>query len=258
MHDFTLVHDDIMDNAPSRRGRPAVHVKWNLNNALLVGDTLLGLAYRSLLRTGRANAHRLSGLFTAALIDVCRGQGLDLEFAEGENVTVRDYFTMIAKKTGRLIATATELGGIIGGGSPTHIAALRRFGHYLGRAFQLQDDLLDVVADQNDLGKPIGGDILEGKRTFLLLRAAERARGADRQLIRRVLARRQAQSTAAARQRTIADVTEVYRRYGVIEETRSLILRNTRKATAALAPLPPSRARDMLLWFADRLVHRTS
>ena len=118
MHNFTLVHDDIMDHAPTRRGRPTVHVRWDLNTALLAGDTLLAIAYENLLRTRHADQTVLTHLFTQSVIGVCEGQALDLEFEQRRNVRVADYFTMIEQKTGRLIAVATELGGRIGGGTP--------------------------------------------------------------------------------------------------------------------------------------------
>ena len=184
MHNFTLVHDDIMDSAPSRRGRPTVHIQWDINNALLTGDVLLGVAYETLLATRRRDVRPLVELFTAGLIEVCRGQALDLEFERRSDVTVREYFRMIEKKTARLISLAAELGGILGGGRVKQVRALKAFGHHLGRAFQLQDDLLDVVGEEAQLGKTVGGDIIERKRTYLLLTAVKRARGNDRRTLR--------------------------------------------------------------------------
>lgn len=256
MHNFTLVHDDVMDNAPSRRGRATVHIRWDLNNALLTGDILLGLAYRSLLRTRSESLPHLIALFTTGLIEVCEGQALDLEFEARSDVTVDEYFTMIEKKTGRLISMATEMGAIIGGGSRAHIDALRLFGHYLGRAFQLQDDLLDVVAEEKQFGKTIGGDIIEGKKTFLLLKAAERAAGKDRILLRKIL-KRGARGSDSSRA-TVAAVTALYRRTGVLDETMDQIHRNTRKAVAILDALPAGRATAMLRWLSDSLLHRVS
>lgn len=261
MHNFTLVHDDIMDSAPSRRGRPTVHVRWDINNALLTGDVLLGTAYEVLLRTRRGDLRRQAELFTAGLNEVCRGQALDLEFERRHDVSVREYFGMIEKKTGRLIAMAVELGGMIGGGTSRQREALRRYGHYLGRAFQLQDDLLDVVALERELGKTIGGDIIERKRTYLLLTAMERARGADRRTLEHLLRlppSSPALRTEAGRIRTVAAVTGIYQRYGVLEDTRRLVRRNTNRALESLRALPPGEGRTMLRWLAERLVGRSS
>jgi geranylgeranyl diphosphate synthase type II len=261
LHNFTLVHDDIMDNAVARRGRPTVHIRWNVNNALLTGDVLLGIAYSSLLRTRDSDIPRLCALFTQGLIEVCEGQALDLEFERRENVSARDYFTMIEKKTGRLIALAAEMGGLIGGGRPKDIGALRSFGHYLGRAFQLQDDLLDVIADQATFGKSIGGDIVERKKTYLLLTALEQATKEDR-LYLETFMRKYPPGTdrtdPKARARTITDVTAIYHKYGVIDETRSLVDRNTRKALAALTALQHSGATEMLARLSEELVQRAS
>lgn len=261
MHNFTLVHDDVMDHAPTRRGRPTVHVRWNLNTALLTGDTLLAVAYENLLRTRHADQTVLTHLFTQSVIGVCEGQALDLEFEQRRNVSVADYFTMIEQKTGRLITVATELGGRIGGGSAPRIRALRSFGHHLGRAFQLQDDLLDVIGDEREFGKAIGGDILEGKRTYLLLRAREHARGADRAVLDRVLRRKTSPprtETAVQRRALVARVRTLYDAYGVIEETRREVRDNTARAIRALSALPASPARTTLHRLAGALVHRAS
>lgn len=257
LHNFTLVHDDIMDHARSRRGRPTVHVRWNTNTALLVGDSLMGLAYRSLSRATLRVQAPLVELLTEALLEVCEGQALDLEFERRSDVTVPEYFGMIEKKTGRLISVAAEMGGLVGGGTPGQTNALREFGRYLGRAFQLQDDLLDVVADQARLGKPIGGDIIAGKKTFLLLKAAERARGNDRALIAERLENHRA-VPPGRRAGIIARVTELYEQYGILAEAGRQVRRNTTLAVTALEALPHNRGTAMLRWLAEALVHRIS
>lgn len=266
MHNFTLVHDDIMDNADARRGRPTVHKKWNTSTALLVGDVLLGEAYRTLDRTHRGGLRTLFNIFTRGLLHVCEGQALDLEFETRRNVTVREYFRMIEKKTGSLIATATEIGGVAGGGTPRQRAALRRFGLALGRAFQVQDDLLDVVADPRNFGKTTGGDILEGKKTYLLLTAATRVTGRDRTLITHLLARKGthgAWKTAGGRvtragRRVVNNVTDIYRRYGVLDDARQAVRRATAEALRNLSRLPASTAREDLRRLAEDLVTRAS
>ncbi len=266
LHNFTLVHDDIMDNAGARRGRLTVHKKWSVNDALLVGDTLLGAAYEALLATPGTADGRLGGVLTQGLLDVCEGQALDLELEGRTNASVKEYFRMIGKKTGSLIAAATELGGLVGGGRPPQVAALRRFGLRLGRAFQVQDDLLDIVGDPRDFGKTIGGDILEGKKTYLLLRAAERAGGDDRRLIERVLRKegpacewKTEQGAATPEGRAVvAEVRAVYARCGVLDEAARVVQRTTREALAELGRLPRTTAREMLRWLAEELVHRES
>ena len=268
MHNFTLVHDDIMDHARSRRGRPTVHIRWDLNNALLAGDVLLGLAYAALLRTRSGELHAAVEMFTNGLLQVCEGQALDLEFEKRADVSTRDYFRMIEKKTGRLFSLAGELGGLIGGGKPGQVIALREFGHHLGRAFQLQDDLLDVMADKSHLGKSIGGDIVERKKTYLLLKAAERARGRDRAVVHALLRGKRTAgkkphpalnpASRNARARIIADVTDIYRRYNVVEDTERQVRANTRKAINALTSLPRSDATGALQWLSDALVRRAS
>jgi geranylgeranyl diphosphate synthase, type II len=256
MHNFTLVHDDIMDHATSRRGRPTVHVRWGLNNALLTGDVLLGLAYRQLLQTASPALPHLVALFTTGVVEVCKGQALDLEFEDRTDVSVKEYFRMIERKTGRLLSLAMETGALIGGGRPRDTTALRRFGHFLGRAFQLQDDLLDVVADETEFGKTIGGDIMEGKRTFLILTAASRARGADRAYLLRVLRKRG--RGIGSRRIVVPAVAEIYYRYGVIRDTERLVRHNTGLARQSLATLPRSAATAMLDWLANALLHRSA
>ncbi len=257
MHNFTLVHDDMMDRATSRRGRPTVHVRWDSNTALLVGDSLMGLAYLSLSRAARRLKAPLVELFTDGLLEICEGQALDLEFERRSDVTVQEYFTMIEKKTGRLISVAAEMGGLIGGGTPRQTRTLRDFGRYLGRAFLLQDDVLDVIADQSRFGKPIGGDIIAGKKTFLLLKAAESATGKDKTVITRMLASH-GTVPPSRHARMIADVTTLYQRYGVITEAKRQVRRNTALAVAALRRLPQNQATRMLQWLSEALVHRIS
>jgi geranylgeranyl diphosphate synthase type II len=262
MHNFTLVHDDIMDNAPSRRGRPSVHVRWDVNNALLAGDVLLGLAYQALLRTKTRSLGRIVELFTRGLLDVCQGQSLDLEYERRTDVTVEDYFRMIEKKTGRLLSTAAEIGAVIGGGTPRTVAALSSYGRYVGRAFQLEDDLLDAIGSEAELGKAVGGDILERKKTYLLLETLRRARGRERAFLRTLLVKEGPRAhkgrRSPAEKRLIGRVRALYDRHGVLDDTRRLIGENTDRAVAALATLRASRASALLRSLAEELIGRSS
>jgi len=258
MHNFTLVHDDIMDNASTRRRRPTVHTHWGLNQALLVGDVLLGFAYRQLLHTDPARLARAMHVFTEGYIAVCEGQAMDIAFERRNNVTVEEYFAMIEKKTGTLIATAAELGALIGGGTEREIAALASFGKHVGSAFQLQDDLLDVVADEADFGKSIGGDIIEGKRTFLLLKALERASGKQRQALLHVMRRKHPHPLRPrpARAKQVRTIAAIYKATGAIDEAQRRIHRETHQALRALTALPAGKARSTLTWLAQMLVKR--
>ena len=266
LHNFTLVHDDIMDNADARRGRRTVHTKWDVNLALLVGDVLVGSAYERLLKGARGHHRELAAVFTQGLIDVCDGQALDLENERRKDVTVAQYFRMIEKKTGALLGMSAELGGIIGGGTPRQQRALRVFGRCLGRAFQLQDDLLDVVADPADFGKTIGGDIIGRKKTFLLLTAVRKAAGGDRRLLESVL--RKGNSSRPWRKRTgaltgaareiVAEVAALYEKCGALDDARRLIRRNTDEALRSLSRLPDTVARSMLVQLAEDLTTRVS
>jgi len=167
LHNFSLVHDDIMDNDETRRGKPTVHVKWDLGTAILAGDGLLGLAYRKLLQTPNINDLRLTVKFTEAMIEICEGQALDKTFETEDTVSEPAYLEMISKKTATLIKLACEIGGIVGEGNTAEITALAEFGYNIGMGFQIQDDLLDILADETVLGKKVGSDLQMNKKTII-------------------------------------------------------------------------------------------
>lgn len=250
LHNFTLVHDDIMDRAETRRGRQTVHRKWDENIAILVGDELMGIAYKTLLNTEKGDPRALTRVFTDGVIEVCEGQSYDKEFEQRSSVTEDEYLMMIGKKTGWLVAISAEMGAIIGGADTFRRAALVEYARGVGRAFQVQDDLLDVVADTADFGKPIGGDILEGKKTFLLVTALGRAAGEDLALLESVATR-----TASA-DGLVARVTEIYERLGVLEAARQRIAQDTAAAIRALDALEENDGRRMLDWLARMLLER--
>jgi geranylgeranyl diphosphate synthase, type II len=252
LHNFTLIHDDVMDHAELRRGKPAVHRKWDENVAILAGDELIAQAFRLLLKTKSDRLAQIAGVYTDALVQVCEGQGFDKEFECRQDVTMQEYFRMIAQKTGRVISASMEIGALIGGGSPRQVAMLRRFGEHLGRAFQVRDDLLDITGDPDEFGKRIGGDIVEGKKTFLLVSALGRAAGRDRIVLNSVVP----QNTQMQKQ--IDNVRSVYEKLGAMDAARKEIDRSTRLARRALNGLPRGTAASMLLWLADRLLERSS
>jgi len=176
-HNFTLVHDDIMDNAPLRRNKPTVHRKWNDNTAILSGDAMLVKAYQYLARGESSKLPQVLNVFNSAAIHVCEGQQLDMDFEKRENITVSDYLGMIELKTAALLAVSLQIGAIIGDASDTDTQHLHDFGLNIGMAFQLQDDILDVYGSRQKFGKELGGDIVSGKTTFILLKAYELAKG---------------------------------------------------------------------------------
>ncbi len=169
-HDFTLIHDDIMDQDELRRGLQTLHVKYGNPTAILVGDLLIGVAYKVLLRSPAAQLKPVLDIFTDTLVKVCEGQALDEEFEKRAEVRVEEYLDMIGKKTAWLIQTACALGAICGGGNPEQVQHLSRFGYAMGLAFQIQDDLLDFIADETMLGKKIGSDFRMDKKTYVLLK----------------------------------------------------------------------------------------
>ncbi len=170
-HNFTLLHDDLMDEADKRRNRPTVHKKWNANTAILSGDAMLIAAYQLMCSTQTPYLRQILDLFTRTALEICGGQQYDMEFESRMDVTEDEYIEMIRLKTAVLLACALKIGAVMGGASPEDADNLYAFGINIGLAFQLQDDLLDVYGDPATFGKNIGGDILCDKKTFLLINA---------------------------------------------------------------------------------------
>ncbi len=186
MHTFSLVHDDIMDNDDLRRGRLTVHKKWDVSTAILAGDAILVKAFEAFSRLPADRLPRALAVFSRAVIEVCEGQALDMAFEQRSDVRLEEYFSMIDRKTGRLFAASCTLGALLGGGSQAQIDALTAFGERIGRAFQIQDDLLDLTADETVLGKDIGSDLQEDKKTFLVLYAREHGSREQLESLRRI------------------------------------------------------------------------
>jgi len=172
-HDFTLVHDDIMDKDDLRRGKPTIHVKWDSGTAIMVGDALIGLSFQELTKSPPEKLGPVVKIFSEALVKVCEGQAMDKAFETTENVTIAEYMEMISKKTAWLFKASCEIGAVIGGGNDEEIAILSDFGKTLGLAFQIQDDLLDFVADESKLGKKVGSDFKMDKKTYITLKYRE-------------------------------------------------------------------------------------
>ena len=174
-HNFTLIHDDIMDKAPLRRGKQTVHTKYNESTALLAGDVMLVRAYEYLNKISSAYLSKVLSLFNRTAIEVCEGQQMDMDYESQDNVSMNDYLRMIELKTSVALAASLKVGALLGGGGERNQNLLYEFGKKLGIAFQVQDDYLDAFGDKNKTGKQVGGDILANKKTFLLIHAMESA-----------------------------------------------------------------------------------
>jgi geranylgeranyl diphosphate synthase, type II len=250
LHNFTLVHDDIMDHAETRRGRLTVHKKWDENVAILSGDALLAFAYRALLRTKSTRIQEISKIFTEGVVTICEGQTLDKEFETRHRVHVNEYLMMIEKKTGKLVSIAAQVGALIGNAAVSDLEALRRYGEYVGRAFQIQDDLLDIVADEKEFGKTIGGDLVEGKKTFLLLEALRRAKGEQKKMLQRIF------TNGGVPRKQVPAFRLIYEETGAIDSAKKRIENDITEAKNQLSTLPASAARETLRWMTDKLLNR--
>lgn len=174
-HNFTLMHDDIMDKAPLRRGKPTVHAKWNESAAILSGDVMFVEAYQQMIRVDDSILREVLDVFSDTASGVCQGQQADMNFEKRDNVNLDEYILMIRQKTAILLAGSMQIGALIGGAKKEDAKLLFEFGENLGLAFQLQDDILDVYGDPEKFGKQVGGDILSNKKTFMLIKAKELA-----------------------------------------------------------------------------------
>ena len=206
-HNFTLLHDDVMDNADVRRGKPTVHRKWSSNTAILSGDTMLTLATQFIARTGNS---AVMDLFNKTAIEIYEGQQWDMDFEDRNDVTVEEYINMIRLKTSVLLGCALKTGALLAEGAEVDCEALYEAGVNMGLAFQLQDDLLDVWGDPKTFGKEIGGDIMNNKKTFLLINAMQLAKGDDADELRHWL-----NDPYATCVEKVAAVTALYERLGV-------------------------------------------
>ena len=208
-HNYTLLHDDLMDKADMRRGRPTVHKKWDDNTAILSGDTMLVLAYEHLAKCDTKYLKPALDLFTETALEVSEGQQFDMEFETRNDVAEEEYIEMIRLKTSVLLACALKMGAVVAGASDADANALYAFGEKVGLAFQLQDDLLDVYGDPKVFGKAIGGDITSNKKTFMLINAFNRADAGTRAELERWTT-----ATEFDPAEKIAAVTEIYNRLG--------------------------------------------
>jgi geranylgeranyl diphosphate synthase type II len=239
-HTFTLVHDDIMDRSPLRRGRESVHVRWNEATAILCGDYLLGLSAQLLSRRPNPRLADMLKLHHETVQSLCEGQVMDMLFEERTDVSVDEYLEMIDRKTAALISCSLAMGGLIGNADAGELAALRDLGAHLGRAFQIRDDLLDMTASGERWGKPVGGDLAAGKKTFLTLKAVEASSADDRAFFRRILAERRAD------EREVELARDKMQSAGVLEAAEATVIFHSEKALESTRGLREGRARRSL------------
>lgn len=251
-HNFTLMHDDIMDQAPLRRGQATVHEKWNPNTAILSGDVMLVKAYDLLLDLEPEILKQVITLFNQCATQVCEGQQLDMLFENRNDVTVEEYLEMIRLKTAVLLGFSMQLGGILGGASKKDLAHLYQAGVDIGIGFQLKDDLLDTFGDPAKFGKKVGGDISSNKKTFLLIRASELAKGKDAQELTKLLAEKDSPQK-------IKGVTTLYTKLGVAEEANANIQKYFDSGLESLTKVKGSIfRRGQLKQFISQLIERES
>ena len=246
VHNFTLIHDDIMDNADVRRGRPAVHKIWGQSGAILAGDTLYSKAFQVLGMTA-ASPERILGamnMLSRTCTAICEGQWLDMEFESKDRVTENEYMEMIEKKTGVLYGASAGMGGLLAGASPEVVRALDEFGRLTGMGFQLQDDVIDLLTPEEVSGKRQGGDLIEGKKTLIMIHAFAN------DVVVPVFSKKDASAEEIFRSISILEGS------GSIEYARSRAEEMVAQGKRALDVLPPSSAKETLLELADYMIRR--
>lgn len=252
-HTFTLIHDDIMDRSPLRRRMPTVWVKWSEDHAILSGDVMLIDAYRRVSKVPTARHNEVMALFTKTAAEVCEGQQYDMDFESIQEVPMADYEKMIGLKTAVLLACSAKMGAIIADAPESECEALYRYGYELGMAFQVADDYLDAYGDEKVFGKPIGGDIINSKKSWLTVRALEKASD-KKAFLEAFEAKAETPEEKAAK---IARVKGMYDALGVAEDARAEIVRFSDKALREVSALGLDDARMAAIKeFTDSLVGR--
>jgi len=252
-HNFTLLHDDIMDHADIRRGNPTVHKKWNENAAILSGDAMFIKAYDYFLDCESPNFRKILKVFNQTALEVCEGQQYDMEFEDREFVSVEEYLRMIELKTSVLLAGALKIGALIGGADEKNADLLYEFGRNIGLAFQLQDDYLDVYGDVEVFGKQIGGDIAANKKTFMLINALQLAKGRDLKELKKLL------TNNLEKEEKVISVTKIYNNLKVKELAQKEINAYTNKALKYLDQVSVDISnKKELKNLAEKLINRAS
>lgn len=253
-HNFTLLHDDIMDQADIRRGIPAVHKKWDENTAILSGDAMLIKAYDYFFDIESPNFRKILKVFNQTALEVCEGQQYDMEFENRDDVTENEYLRMIELKTSVLLAAGLKIGALIGNADESDADLLYHYGRNIGLAFQLQDDLLDVYGDEKVFGKQIGGDIVSNKKTFLLIKTKQLAEKDELESLQYWL-----KYQSAERDEKISAVTAIYDKLKIKEITKEKILELTQKALDLLDQVSVENNNKIeLKKLAGKLINRNS
>ena len=251
-HNFTLLHDDIMDEAPIRRGKESVYKKWDTNVAILSGDTMMALAYGQIMKAPEEVRTEIFGVFNQTAIEVCEGQQYDMDFETIQNVKIDEYLEMIRLKTAVLLAGSLKIGAMTAGAGIEDAGNLYRFGENIGIAFQLKDDLLDVFSDEEKFGKKTGGDILTNKKTYLYLKAFELAKGETLENLKDLF-----NGTPQNDTDKIKGVVEIYEQLNIKQLTGELIDNYYQRAMSSLEKVKVDDSRKMeLMKFAEGLKGR--
>ncbi|WP_313138599.1 polyprenyl synthetase family protein [Myroides sp.] len=251
-HNFSLMHDDIMDDAPLRRGHQTVHEKWNTNTAILSGDAMLILAYQYFENYESDTFRNLAKLFSKTAIEVCEGQQWDICFENRNDVSIPEYIQMIKFKTAVLVGAALKMGAIVAGSSQKNAEDIYDFGINLGIAFQLQDDYLDAFGDAATFGKQVGGDILENKKTFLYLKGVMNANESQREELVNYFS-----STEQNAEEKVTRVKELFIETGSASDSKNLIEEYTIKALAILDQMDIAEdKKQQLRTFSHELMDR--
>ncbi len=251
-HNYTLLHDDLMDNADLRRGKPTVHRKWNANTAILSGDTMLVMAYQRMAQCPDEKLPGVLALFTETALEIGEGQQYDMDFEQRNDVREEEYIEMIRLKTSVLLACAMKMGAMLADAPDADAANLYEFGLNIGLAFQLQDDLLDVYGDPAVFGKAIGGDIVSNKKTYMLINACLRANAAQRAELEMWLGAQEFD-----REEKVAAITSIYDQLGIRELCQRKIEEFYAKGKACLDRISVGKQRQQaLLDFTDEMMRR--
>jgi geranylgeranyl diphosphate synthase type II len=251
-HNFSLIHDDIMDKAPLRRGKQTVHEKWDLNTGILSGDAMLILAYRYFENYEPEIFSELAKLFSKTALEVCEGQQWDIDFETSDNITIEQYLKMIEYKTAVLVGAALQMGAIVAKTSEVNKKAIYDFGLNLGIAFQLQDDYLDAFGDPETFGKQVGGDIIENKKTYLYLKALEQSTQQEKEQLLHLYSIKSEDN-----QDKIELVKQVFETSKATEATQKAIADYTQKAFDILEAMDiPTDQKDQLRVFGEGLMNR--
>ncbi len=251
-HNFSLVHDDIMDDAPLRRGKATVHEKWDINTGILSGDAMLINAYQLFENYEGTVFRELAQLFTKTAIQVCEGQQYDIDFESREDVEIEDYLKMIEYKTAVLVGASLQMGAIVAGTTEECKKAVYQYGRLLGIAFQLQDDYLDAFGDPDTFGKQLGGDIIENKKTFLYLKALENSGTLDANNLEDLYSINPMDASGK-----IEAVKTIFEESGAAELTRAEITKYTNQAFEVLDQLDlPENKKALLRQFGSSLMDR--